>query len=133
MNTKVTIVLALIFFMFGCAKEEEQQHSFDLETEKEFKIDQIYFTPDQAVEFTIDEIIDSRCPEGATCVWQGEARVHLLFEKPVVGTIDLSTYDKLKDTISNYEVQLIKVTPHPILDKQYELEDYKVKLKITQF
>jgi hypothetical protein len=60
---------------------------------------------------------------------EGEARVNLLFEKPVVGSILLRTYDKLKDTILNDEVQLIDVVPYPEIGKEFGLKYYRITLK----
>lgn len=131
MNLKITIVLALMFLLLAC-ENEEVQHVFDLTIENEFKIDQMYYSPDQLIEFSVDDINDSRCPEGVTCIWQGEARVHLLFEKPFVENIELSTYNKLKDTISNYEIQLIDVQPYPEIGKEVKLNEYSVTLRFVE-
>jgi hypothetical protein len=130
MHRKVTIVFALMFFLFACEKEENKL-SFELGNKKAFIFNQLYYSSDQTIAFAIDTINDSRCPRGAACIWQGEARVNLLFEKPVVGSILLSTYDKLKDTISNFEVQLIDVVPYPEIGKEFELKDYLVTLKFV--
>jgi hypothetical protein len=69
MHRKVTIVFALMFFLFACEKEEDQL-SFELGNKKTFIFDQLYSSSDQTIAFAIDAINDSRCLKGAACIWR---------------------------------------------------------------
>jgi hypothetical protein len=66
------------------------------------------------------------------CVWEGKADVKIDVTSPVRGSITLSTYNHLTDTIGNYSFELKDVSPYPISTKTIKLEDYNVTLKIVE-
>jgi hypothetical protein len=69
---------------------------------------------------------DSRCPEGAVCFWEGNARVLLSVTKHEFG---LNTTLSPKDTtIGAYNVRLVRVDPYPKLNVERRQEEYIVTL-----
>lgn len=65
-------------------------------------------------------ITESRCPEGAMCVWQGYAQAEFLFTDGQQSiTFRLSTIDGgglRKDTIiNNIKISLIDIIPYPTI------------------
>lgn len=71
---------------------------------------------------------DSRCPEGAVCVWEGNARIVLSVSKNKFG---LNTTLSPKDTtIGPFNVRLVRVNPYPKLGVQRSPEDYSVTLVV---
>jgi hypothetical protein len=65
-------------------------------------------------------ITESRCPEGAMCVWQGYAQAEFLFTDGQQSiTFNLATIDGRelrKDTIiNNIKVSLIDIIPYPAI------------------
>jgi hypothetical protein len=65
-------------------------------------------------------ITESRCPEGAMCVWQGYAQAEFLFTDGQQSiTFSLATIDGgglRKDTIiNNIKISLIDIIPHPAI------------------
>ncbi|MCA1629702.1 MAG: hypothetical protein LC785_14965 [Acidobacteria bacterium] len=59
---------------------------------------------------------DSRCPEGATCVWAGNARVRLTARnsKDECAEFDLNTYSApLEYAFGKYTIRIAGLAPHP--------------------
>jgi hypothetical protein len=80
---------------------------------------------------------ESRCPTGATCIWQGyaAARIYLIvdgnFEHSFeLATIDVSPEIKRDTVLNNIKYRLLDITPYPDLSKEYKIEDYKVLLSV---
>lgn len=73
---------------------------------------------------------DSRCPEGAHCFWEGNARVVLSLSKH---EFSLNTTLSPKDTtIGGFAVQLIRVDPYPKLGVPRTVEEYSVTLVVQK-
>ena len=79
---------------------------------------------------------DSRCPEGATCVWAGNARAHFVARnsKDECVEFDLNTNLKpLEYDFGKYKIRLAQLAPHPSihhgLPKQGE---YTATLAVTK-
>jgi hypothetical protein len=117
--------------LISCDKESISE-SFSVGLESNFKINNNYQSLDNSLDFTITEINDSRCPNDVVCVWEGKADVKIEVASPVKGSIMLSTYNHLLDTIGNYSFELIDVSPYPVSTKTIKLEDYDVTLKILE-
>lgn len=74
---------------------------------------------------------DSRCPKGAVCVWQGNARIVLQVAQQ--DTTVNTTLEPKEITYSGrdgfkYTIRLVSVSPYPNAGEQIKLEDYSIKL-----
>jgi hypothetical protein len=79
------------------------------------------------------EVQDSRCPEGVSCFWEGNAKVTLkVSHKKKLDTISLNTHQKFsQDTLINgMTISLLKLNPYPKDGEQLQLKDYSVNIKI---
>jgi hypothetical protein len=91
----------------------------------------------QGVEITFVSVLeDSRCPQGAMCIWEGEARVALDVKKtgqPSPVRVELSTLpDKSSANVDGYRIELQRVDPYPELNRPLPpLEQYRVILLVT--
>jgi hypothetical protein len=78
---------------------------------------------------------DSRCPRGAMCIWEGQARISLEAQPgdaaPV--QVELSTLpDKSSADVGDFRIRLQKVAPYPELSKPMPtFEQYTVTLLVT--
>ncbi|HSH20407.1 MAG TPA: hypothetical protein VLA03_08125 [Draconibacterium sp.] len=124
------LFLSVIAISFISCDKESIAESFSVGLESNFKINYNYQSLDNSMDFTITEINDSRCPSDVVCIWEGKADVKIEVASPVKGSIKLSTYNHLLDTIGNYSFELIDVSPYPVSTKTIKLEDYDVTLKI---
>ncbi len=100
---------------------------------KEFELkigEQIRIGSDRIqVEF-VDVLEDSRCPSNVTCVWAGNGKVQIRFDQD---NIHLNTYLEPQETsVENINIQLLDLEPYPEHPRQFEKEDYKVRLLITE-
>lgn len=84
------------------------------------------------------DVQDSRCPIDVTCIWEGSAAV--LFEisngeEALTFTlhtvIDVSTGMRSDTTVFDRKIELLEVNPYPVANTSYTLEDYSVKIKVT--
>jgi hypothetical protein len=80
---------------------------------------------------TFEEVLeDSRCPEGVTCVWAGNARIALVLNE---SEANLNTYLEPQEiTRSGYLVKLISVSPYPVYEQVIDREDYSAKLVVIK-
>ena len=73
---------------------------------------------------------DSRCPEGAVCIWAGNARVLLS-----VSDSDVSLNTTLEPkvvTVDAFQIRLVTVNPYPKISVERKPEEYSVRLIVTR-
>ncbi|MCA1816634.1 MAG: hypothetical protein LC746_09560 [Acidobacteria bacterium] len=78
---------------------------------------------------------DSRCPEGATCVWAGNARAHVSVRdaKGDCAEFDLNTNLTPKDyDFGAYKIALAELSPHPSVKHQPKPDEYVATLVVTK-
>jgi hypothetical protein len=88
----------------------------------------------------LTEVKDSRCPEGAQCVWAGHAAVTMNAEKPGLPTqpvtIGSDAPENLKlpyqATYGPYTLTLSQLTPRPTKEGSVPLSRYEVSVQITR-
>jgi hypothetical protein len=119
--------IIFIFLVYSCTSKYE---NFD-EILPEGSIKLRYNVQKQIDDFLsleIISIIDTRCPIGATCSEAGEVTLNLriLSTEGVESTdlhfSELSHSVKNIDTIMNYRIEVVKVTPMPYLNKPIETD-----------
>lgn len=79
---------------------------------------------------------DSRCPSGATCVWEGDAGVRLrVGEGPADATgVSLHTHPTMgtdRYAVGAWVVTLVDVLPHPVLEVATDPADSKVVVRLV--
>ncbi|HXW04498.1 MAG TPA: hypothetical protein VD833_04640 [Vicinamibacterales bacterium] len=70
---------------------------------------------------------DSRCPVGATCIWEGDAVVRVVVTAHArTATHDLHTNPRFEQERDHegIRVRLLKLEPHPRVDEAVEPQDY---------
>jgi hypothetical protein len=73
---------------------------------------------------------DSRCPEGAVCVWEGNGRVAIEVSKTA---FVLNTSLEPKEIeYKGYKIRLTSLLPYPKLNKQVNTEDYSIKIIVIK-
>ena len=96
-------------------------------------------TVDNDVEVRFKDLLeDSRCPDGVSCIWPGEAIV--LFE--AVNESDTIRFPLhlgveptgLTDTLifEEYNVELLRVDPEPVQGVEREKEDYSCRVVVEK-
>ncbi len=125
----ITFFAAILFY--SCEKESIPE-TFEIGIVEEFHHGEMNQSIDNSLKFSITKIEDSRCASDVTCVWEGKTDITIVVESPQSGSIVLSTFDNLIDTVGNFSFEIIEVSPYPISTQTIELEDYNVNLKIEK-
>ena len=86
------------------------------------------------VEFN-EVIDDSRCPQGVTCIWAGQAssRVTITYQGkdyPMVLTL-LGSSDQTKESFVQYTL-IYGLSPYPVQGKRISPKDYRLNLTVTK-
>ncbi|MCJ7813621.1 hypothetical protein MUP95_09940 [bacterium] len=90
------------------------------------------FNHEENIWLSFDSLItDSRCPIGVQCVWEGNAKVSLIFNSI---QFNLNTHASFArdTTISTYHIDLIYVWPYPHIDSLYTKNQYSVEIMVTK-
>lgn len=78
---------------------------------------------------------DSRCPQGVSCVWSGNARVALTFAlsggKPERVELNTNLEPRSLDVLG-YTVQLVSLSPVPKIHEKTDAKSYTATLKISR-
>lgn len=102
---------------------------------------------------TFAEVTDSRCPEGAQCIWAGNVIVDLELKPSTASTTEGQSVKmclgdcktlypnasfRETDTVrvnlqaNSYKLILTKVAPYPNVSKQTSKSDYTLSLKVEE-
>jgi hypothetical protein len=131
--------LALIFFAssgFVFAQQSRKSEVIRLGQEFELKIDQQATIEGEGLAVAFESVLeDSRCPESATCVWEGNARIKTrLSNRDQTGeAIKLNTNTKSgpkSSSFLNYEIILVALNPYPKSGGDIRPDEYKATLII---
>ena len=81
-------------------------------------------------------ISDSRCPTGATCIWQGEASCRLKITYKGTENTKIITEPGLRSQpataeFADYEFQF-QLQPYPQVGKEIDKTDYRLQLTVTR-
>jgi len=127
---KKVLYLIVLSFLLSCQSsisdgEVSLGEDFDIKFGKNITI------PHENISILFKDVLeDSRCPEGATCIWAGNAKIAILLNETEV---DLNTYlEPRQSRISSYSIDLISVKPYPKVGVEVKKDDYVVKLLITK-
>jgi hypothetical protein len=123
-------------FSFGCVSRPGLI-SAELGQQVELRLGQAVNIAGEQLEIKFAEVIgDSRCPTGATCVWQGE--VTCILEITYLGETYTKTItqpglsaEMSADVFQEYEIDF-SVLPYPELDKDIKTDDYRLQLLIEK-
>jgi len=88
------------------------------------------------ISLSFDSLVsDSRCPNGVTCIWAGDAEIILSFSMDgdkVEFNLHTHTNSQADTVILGYNIQLIDVEPHPHIDSTFAVSIYKAFVKVTK-
>jgi hypothetical protein len=127
------LLVLLLFTGMGC-EETVIDQEFVIGQESAFHLNQLYTSADGQYTLLIQEISDSRCPEGVQCIWQGE--VTIKGEWSVNGSKSafevhsvVSQQDKLPAGIS---LKIVDAKPYPKYGTESKPEDLVVTLLVKK-
>ena len=81
-------------------------------------------------------INDSRCPDGAQCIWAGDAKVKFKYvrlnEDPVFFNLNTNVSFTNDSIIDGYKFTLLNLYPYPSLKHHADQNEYKAELVIQK-
>jgi hypothetical protein len=78
---------------------------------------------------------DSRCPEGATCVWAGNGRAHFTASNSKGDCVEFDLNTMLTPgeyDFGKYKIKLANLSPHPSIKHQPKPDEYVATLVVTK-
>ena len=124
-------MLILLFFAgTGC----EETTIDPLFKESTFRINQLYTSSDGIYKFKITDVNDSRCPEGAQCIWAGEVYLkgEWIENKDTTAVEIHSLEAKLQKQPNGFTIQIQDAKPYPKLNTESKPEDLVFTLLIQK-
>jgi hypothetical protein len=125
---KNILVFLIAYILFGCQPKSDPIGP-KLGDEFELRFGQTVHIQDQNLSIEFASVTeDSRCPEGAICKWQGNAKVAIqVNEKDLILN---TTLEPKEIEYSGYRIELISVSPYPKINEKIKQADYKIILVI---
>ncbi|WP_289054355.1 hypothetical protein [Carboxylicivirga marina] len=104
----------------------------DVEPPNHYKIGTEYsITPD--LSFTIKSISDSRCPEGAVCVWEGDVLMDFVINegnKVIDTTMNLNYHRNNPLVFGGFRFEIQDVIPYPVYGEEMLPDDVRVVIDL---
>ena len=99
------------------------------------QIGEVYCNQANGIRLECDSLVgDSRCPVGATCVWEGNAELSFILEQDTdqLHEFNLNTNPGFRTdtTINELRYKLVDLIPYPELDVDINRDDYSILLII---
>ena len=129
------VAVIVLVFSIGC-NDQTDEISAELGQEVELQPGQSLVIENEPIKVKFVEVVgDSRCPTGATCVWEGEVSCTLeityldeMYTKTIVQSGLSSQY--AVEIFEEYELEFT-VQPYPELDKEIKADEYRLLITIT--
>ena len=136
MKTLSTIKYLLVFFLLagmGC-EETIIDQGFTIGKEVSFQVNQLYTSANGQYTLKITEVIDSRCPEGVQCIWQGEVTLKGEWtENGNKSSFEIhSVINDLTKQPTGYTIQIVDAKPYPKYGTESKPENLVVTLLIQK-
>ena len=135
---KISLVLFITIFLWTCSSPNNPSmiKSFILGDTITIHYQETIYNLEENSWIKFNSVVeDSRCPIGAQCWWEGNAKISFKIKKNFYSSnFDLNTYRNfIRDTVLfGYSISLIEVMPYPDLDSLYSQSDYSAKLIISK-
>lgn len=127
------LLVTFLFFGAGC-EEVIVSPTFTVGTASVFRPNLLYTSSDGRYTFKVTDVYDSRCPEGAECIWAGE----VYFKGKWIenkDTTEVEIHSLLKDQQKQPEgftMQIQDAKPYPKINTESKPEDLTLTILIQK-
>jgi hypothetical protein len=125
---RVISALLIIILFISCDKRLEY---LDMNKSVDLSYGKCFMDSSRILTVCFDSILsDSRCPDGANCIWAGEAiaRFNIKVGQNEVRKVDLRLSN---DTVINgYKFSFISLNPYPSASQEISVNDYIARIII---
>ncbi len=133
------MILALVTVFSACKKKPQPGYSV-VKTDQifEMKMGQSVVVDGQDLKLTFSAVPeDSRCPEGANCIQEGQIRIVLATvgdnaSREIEFTRKATFKGTTTQTLGKFKIQLNEVSPYPKSGTPVQPEQYKLKLAVRK-
>jgi len=137
MKTYSYLMFFLILFLFAGSSCEDKviDQGFALGREYSFEVNKLYTSEDGHYSLIINEVSDSRCPEGVQCVWQGEVTIKgELSENGSKYPFEIhSVLTQMNKAPGTFSLKYIDAKPYPRNGIESKTEDLVIMLLIDKY
>ncbi|MBK3518484.1 hypothetical protein [Carboxylicivirga marina] len=123
--------LPLLIFFISTAMSCEKE---DIEPLNQYRIGVEYsITPD--LSFTVENIGDSRCPEGVVCVWEGDVHMDFIIIEggnTIDTTMNLNYHRNYPSVFGGYTFEIQNVIPYPKYGEEVDPDDIRVVMGLIK-
>ena len=136
-----SLIFISLFFLGSCSLSQADELKVNFEKEFALSVGQtaVFEEVELKIKF-VSVSADSRCPQGVTCIWAGEAKCQVYIGNDrsfsLVDLTDGGGINGYSETIfknANYNLKLaFKLAPYPEKDKQIDSGEYKLILTVTR-
>jgi hypothetical protein len=131
-----TIVSFLFAFLLWVPASCDQKATVLLKQEFDLKLGQSIVVGAERLKINFVSVAeDSRCPEGAQCIWAGNAKIALTVRKGNAkpSSIELNTGVTPQQTsYMGYEIKLTALRPHPKVNTSIDNKRYVATLIVSK-
>ena len=125
------IVLIAIFTVFGVTAEARgRQSGISVLIHTEKSVPRTGFK----IKF-VEMVEDSRCPEGTSCIWAGNAKVKIVLRGGRGASRSYELNSTTQPTVVNYEgyeIKLTALTPRPAANIRINPDKYMATFEVTR-
>lgn len=131
---KTVVCFLWMILLWGCSHSGTNSFNGDLNSDLQVGIGQAVQINGENFTIRFHRVVeDSRCPEGAVCVWAGNAAVGLQLggSGAVEDSLILNTLLEPKsERFHGYRVELKDLLPHPKVNVEADPDDYVAVLRV---
>ena len=130
------VLVGVLILSYGCNKQEKV-NTLEIGKVTELRLDETVKNFEFALSLRVENLYDSRCPNGVECVWEGNASVEFqLTTKKEKYKFILDTHNSpnfKNDTIvEGIKYQLIDVLPYPDIYEESPVKTVKILVDFKQ-
>ncbi len=118
-----------------CAQESDDIRNVLLDQEFNIKVGQRVEVKSEKLQIRFTSVPqDSRCPKGAQCITQGNAKIELelVRQKSDPASVSLNTDSGLSEAdYQGYTIRLIALNPYPSVNQSIRQEEYEATLVVS--
>lgn len=127
-------IMALFLFTAMSCEETILERTFTIGRESTFRINHLYTSNEGQYTLQINEISDSRCPEGVQCVWQGEVTLkgEWIANSNKSDFVLHSVLKDLEKQPEGFTIRIVDAKPYPVSGNDSRPEDLFITLLIQK-
>ncbi len=140
MNKLVPILIGLTFFpmlvMIACSQSADGEVKADLNKEFRLPVGQTAVIAGEGLTIKFEAVTaDSRCPQGVTCIWAGEANCQaaVTLNKTINPyNLKVSSSGLGQTVVLGYTFNIINLEPYPQAEKTTDKNSYVLVMKVSK-